>query len=72
MADFKVTIDEIEFTFQKHAGLKEAKYLVFCDNHIFHMEQHADGWKILGGVPDWILGMEGLLSQTIRKYHQSE
>ena len=70
MAAFSVVIDEVEFVFQKHAGLKEAKYLVFCGNHIFHMEHREDGWKIMGAVSDWIQDREALLSQAIKKNHQ--
>jgi hypothetical protein len=67
MAEFSVVIDEIEFAFQKHAGLKEPKYLVFCGHHIFHMEEQPEGWKIMGGVPEWISHRESLLSQAIQK-----
>jgi hypothetical protein len=71
MANFRIVIDEIEFAFQKHAGLKEPKYLVFCGNHIFHMELRAGSWKILGGVPDWIQDRETLLGQAIEKNRRS-
>jgi hypothetical protein len=71
MADFRIGIDEIEFAFQKHAGLKEPKYLVFCGNHIFHMELRNGTWKILGGVPEWIQNSEALLGHAIQKNHHN-